>query len=100
MSNDHFRDAVRLLLFGIPIALAARQAAPSKAYLDIPSDVRLASKDVAVASVISRMSAFTSPDGVRHLNEQHIRTFLLVRQDARWLIMQDQNAVVLPVSQQ
>src|SRR6185312_8322958 len=37
-------------------------------------DVRFAGKDAAVATVLSRMSTFTSPDGVRHVNEEHIRT--------------------------
>ena len=57
-------------------------------------DVRFASKDVAVATVVSRMSTFTSPDGVKHESEQHIRTFVLVNRAARWLIMQDQNTVM------
>jgi uncharacterized protein (TIGR02246 family) len=59
-------------------------------------DVRFASKDTAVATVISRMSTFTSPDGVKHVHERHIRTFVLVKRGARWLIMQDQNTVVMP----
>ena len=59
-------------------------------------DVRFAGKDAAVATVTSRMSSFTSPDGIRHVNEQHIRTFVLARHGARWLIMQDQNTVVAP----
>jgi uncharacterized protein (TIGR02246 family) len=56
--------------------------------------VRFASADVAVVTVTSRMSAFTMPDGVRHENEQHIRTFVVVRRNDHWLIMQDQNTVV------
>ncbi|HXD37811.1 MAG TPA: SgcJ/EcaC family oxidoreductase [Rhodanobacter sp.] len=59
-------------------------------------DVRFAGKDAAVATVLSRMSTFTSPDGVRHVNEEHIRTFILAKRGTRWLIMQDQNTVVMP----
>ncbi len=59
-------------------------------------DVRLANKDAAVATATSRMSTFTSPDGTRHVNERHIRTFVLVKRGTRWLIMQDQNTVVTP----
>jgi uncharacterized protein (TIGR02246 family) len=59
-------------------------------------DVRFADKDVAVATVVSRMSTFSTPDGVKHENERHIRSFVLVRHAARWLIMQDQNTVVTP----
>jgi uncharacterized protein (TIGR02246 family) len=57
-------------------------------------DVRFASGDVAVVTVTSRMSTFTTPDGARHENERHIRTFVVVRRDDRWLITQDQNTVV------
>jgi uncharacterized protein (TIGR02246 family) len=57
-------------------------------------DVRFAGKEAAVATVTSRMSTFTSPDGIRHVNEQHIRTFVLAKRGTRWLIMQDQNTVV------
>lgn len=57
-------------------------------------DVRFASNDVAVVTVVSRMSTFTTPDGVRHENERHIRTFVVVKRNSRWLIMQDQNTTV------
>lgn len=59
-------------------------------------DIRFASKDAAVATVTSRMSTFTSPDGIKHVNERHIRTFILAKRGTRWLIMQDQNTVVAP----
>ena len=55
--------------------------------------VRFASPDVAVVTVASRVSTFTTPDGVRHENEQPIRTFVVVRRGGRWLIMQDQNTL-------
>jgi uncharacterized protein (TIGR02246 family) len=58
--------------------------------------VSFASPDVAVVTVTSRMSTFTTPDGVRHENEQHIRTFVVVKRAGRWLIMQDQNTAVVP----
>lgn len=57
-------------------------------------DVRFATRDVAVVTVISRTSTFTTPDGVRHENERHLRTFVVVRRHGRWLIMQDQNTIV------
>ena len=57
-------------------------------------DVRFASPTVAVATVTSRVTTFTSPDGVKHNNEQNIRTFVVVKQKSRWLIMQDHNTIV------
>jgi ketosteroid isomerase-like protein len=37
-------------------------------------DIRFATSQVAVATVLSVMSPFTSPDGVNHGTERHIRT--------------------------
>jgi uncharacterized protein (TIGR02246 family) len=57
-------------------------------------DVRFASRNVAVVTVTSQMSTFTTPDGTMHENEQHIRTFALVRHNEQWMIMHDQNTAV------
>src|SRR5882724_8244657 len=57
-------------------------------------DVRFASPDVAVVTVNSQMSTFVTPDKVRHENERHIRTFVVVKRNGRWLIMQDQNTTI------
>jgi uncharacterized protein (TIGR02246 family) len=59
-------------------------------------DVRFATADVAVATVTSRVGTFTTPDGVKHENEQQIRTFVVVKRGARWLITQDHNTIVTP----
>jgi uncharacterized protein (TIGR02246 family) len=53
-----------------------------------------AERRTAVVTVLSRMSPFVTPDGVRHQNEQHIRTFVLVKRKERWQILQDQNTAV------
>ncbi len=57
-------------------------------------DVRFATPDVAVVTVNSLMSTFVTPDKVRHENERHIRTFVVVNRNGRWLIMQDQNTAI------
>lgn len=59
-------------------------------------DVRFATGDVAVATVASEMTPFTSPDGVRHDVEGHLRTFVVVKRGNRWLIMQDHNTTIMP----
>src|SRR5437879_11510364 len=46
-------------------------------------DIRFATADVAVATVISVVSPFTSPDGVKHGVERHIRTFEIGRASCR-----------------
>jgi uncharacterized protein (TIGR02246 family) len=58
-------------------------------------DVRMASPDVAVVTVTSTMSPFTTPDGVRHEADGQIRTFVVVQRGQRWLIMQDHNTFVV-----
>lgn len=57
-------------------------------------DVRFADSNVAVATVISVMSPYISPNGVKHGLERHIRTFVVVNKGERWRIMQDQNTTI------
>jgi uncharacterized protein (TIGR02246 family) len=58
-------------------------------------DIRFAAPDVAVGTVVSVGSGFTSPDGVKHGPGRGIRTFVVVRRDKRWQIMQDQNTTIV-----
>src|SRR3954452_11147382 len=58
-------------------------------------DIRFATSDVAVGTVVSVMSPFTSPDGVKHGRERHIRTFVVVKRGDHWRIMQDQNTTIV-----
>jgi ketosteroid isomerase-like protein len=60
---------------------------------DTPEEiaVQLATPDVAIATVRSRSSTFTTPNGVVHENEIRIRTFVVVQREGQWLIVQDQN---------
>ena len=57
-------------------------------------DIRFATPDVAVGTVVSLGSAFTGPDGIKHGPGRSIRTFVVVRRDGRWRIMQDQNTLI------
>lgn len=61
-------------------------------------DVLFASDDVAVATVGSQLTTFTTPDGVKHENERLTHTFVVVRRGDRWLIMQDHNTFVTPLT--
>lgn len=56
--------------------------------------VRFVNRDAAAVTVTSQMSTYTTPDGKRHENERHIRTFVVVKRAGRWLVMQDQNTIV------
>ena len=59
-------------------------------------DVRFADPNVAVVTVLSRISTYVTPDGTKHENDRHLRTFVVVKKKDRWLIMQDQNTIVAP----
>jgi uncharacterized protein (TIGR02246 family) len=59
-------------------------------------DVRFAADGVAVGTVISISSPFVSPDGTKHDVQRGIRTFVIVKRDERWLIMQDHNTTIVP----
>jgi uncharacterized protein (TIGR02246 family) len=69
-----------------------------KGVTDTPEDVqiRFASPDVAIATVLSTVSAFTGPDGVAMAPHKNVRTFVVVKRGGRWLIMQDHNTNVAP----
>jgi uncharacterized protein (TIGR02246 family) len=60
----------------------------------VATDVEMVAPSVALVTVRSRTSDFTTPDGVRHTNEQQIRTFVVVERRGRWLITRDQNTFV------
>ena len=57
-------------------------------------DIRFATPEVAVGTVVSLGSSITTPDGVKHPPGRAIRTFVVVRREKRWQIMQDQNTFV------
>ena len=67
-----------------------------KSVTDTPEDiaVRFASCDVAVATVTSTISPYTRPDGVKQAPQKQVRTFVVVKRDEHWLIMQDHNTTV------
>ena len=57
-------------------------------------DIRFATSDVAVGTVVSVGRPFTSPDGVKHEAGRAIQTFVVVRRGKRWQIMQDHNTLI------
>jgi len=59
--------------------------------------IRFPTSDTAIAVATSQMSTYVTPDGTKHENERHIRTFVVVRKAGRWLIAHDQNTTILAV---
>lgn len=57
--------------------------------------VRFATRSVAIATVTSRSTPFTTPDdGVVHAHDRNIRTFVVVKRRGRWLVVHDQNTLI------
>lgn len=68
-----------------------------KGVTDTPEKIaiRFASRDVAIATVVSNVSAFKGPDGIVQAPHKNVRTFVVVNRGDRWLIMQDHNTNVV-----
>jgi len=57
-------------------------------------DIRFITPEVAIADVIHKVDNFTTPDGVRHENERHIKTYVIVKKKGKWLLTQDHNTII------
>lgn len=57
-------------------------------------DIRFLTSDVAIADVIHTVDNYTTPDGVKHENERHIKTYVIVKKKGKWLLAQDHNTVI------
>ena len=60
--------------------------------------IRFPTPDIAIAVGTSQMSTYIAPDGTKHENERHIRTFVVVQKSGRWLIAHDQNTTIVPLN--
>jgi uncharacterized protein (TIGR02246 family) len=60
----------------------------------ITMDVDILAATVALVTVVSKASDFTTPDGRKHQNERQIRTFVVVKRHGHWLITRDHNTFV------
>jgi uncharacterized protein (TIGR02246 family) len=57
-------------------------------------DIRFLTTEVAIADVIHKVGNFTTPDGVKHENERHIKTYVIVKKKGKWLLAQDHNTII------
>jgi len=57
-------------------------------------NTRMIVPDVAIADVIHVITPYTTPDGVKHGNERHIKTYVVVRKNGKWLLSHDQNTII------
>ena len=57
--------------------------------------LRFITPDVAIVDAIDKTSGFTTPDGTKHQNERHIKTYVLVKKNGKWLLTHDHNTIIL-----
>jgi uncharacterized protein (TIGR02246 family) len=57
-------------------------------------NVRFITPRVAVANVIHNVDDYTTPDGILHDNERHMKSYIAVKQKNKWLLSQDNNTAI------
>ena len=57
-------------------------------------DIRFITTDVAIADVIHNVDTYTTPDGVKHENPRHIKTYVVVKKKGKWLLTHDHNTSI------
>lgn len=56
--------------------------------------IRFVAPDVALATVVHQVSPYEMPKGTAHRSERQIKTYVVVKQNGRWLLAQDQNTII------
>ncbi|MDB4901857.1 MAG: hypothetical protein JWQ63_1138 [Mucilaginibacter sp.] len=57
--------------------------------------IRFITPDVAIADVVHKISIYEMPKGVKHKNERQRKTYVVVKQNGKWLLTQDQNTIIV-----
>ena len=57
--------------------------------------MRFITQDAVIADVVHNVSNYTTPDGTKHENERHVKTYVVVRKKGKWLLTHDHNTIVL-----
>lgn len=57
--------------------------------------VRFLSPTVAIANVVHKCSDYEFPQGVKHHNERHRKTYIIVKRQSKWLLTLDQNTIIV-----
>ena len=56
--------------------------------------IRFITPDVAIADAVYKISAYTTPDGIKHENEKQIKTYVVVKKKGKWLLTHDHNTIM------
>lgn len=57
--------------------------------------VKFLSPTVAMANVVHKCSDYEFPQGVKHHNERHMKTYIIVKKQGKWLLTLDQNTIIV-----
>ena len=57
-------------------------------------NVRFITPDVALVTAYHPIDPYTTPDNVVHVNERQIKSYVIVRQDDKWLLTLDHNTTI------
>lgn len=56
---------------------------------------RFVTSDVAILNAVHTSDTYITPeDGIKHENEKQMKTYIVVRQKGKWLLMLDQNTII------
>ena len=56
--------------------------------------IKFLSPTVAIANVVHKCSDYEFPQGVKHQNERHMKTYIIVKKQSKWLLTLDQNTII------
>jgi uncharacterized protein (TIGR02246 family) len=57
-------------------------------------NVRFIKPEVAIVTAYHTLSPYTTPDSITHTNERNIKSYVLVKQDGKWLMTLDHNTTI------
>jgi uncharacterized protein (TIGR02246 family) len=57
-------------------------------------NVRFITAEVALVTTYHPIDKYTTPDNVTHVNERQIKSYVLIKQDRKWLLTLDHNTMI------
>jgi len=57
-------------------------------------NVRFITPEVALVTAYHPIDKYTTPDSVMHVNERHIKSYVVVKKNGKWLLTLDHNTVI------
>jgi uncharacterized protein (TIGR02246 family) len=57
-------------------------------------EIRFLTSNVAIAKVIHKITSYELPQGVKHENEQQMKTYIIIKKGKKWWLTLDQNTVI------